>query len=186
MLEKQQQKPEWFEETLIALYPVGEKGLFNLLELAAKDTQPAPLYRKSWRKFEQAEAFVTHNWSDFRLVSKAVLEQEAEDRRRYIASNIYPDNAKAAKPPLDVPAALVYGAYLLDLDLLEQERQGSQRHQELTSKTDIQRLFIELCQQWNGEGDGSAYMVTAIRALEPPVRGRMSAMLQDAGVISDK
>lgn len=87
-----------------------------------------------------------------------------------------------AKSPLDEMALSVYGMYLLDLDLLEQKKSGSDEHQKLAQKTEAEKKLIEICQQWSGEPqwDGEGYLAAEIRELEPDVRREMVAILQEA------
>ena len=91
-----------------------------------------------------------------------------------------------AKTPLDEIALSVYGMYLLDLDLLEQKKPGSDEYQKLLQKTEAEKLLIAMCQQWSGkpQQDGEGYLAAEIRDLvDPDVRREIVAILQEAGFL---
>ena len=91
-----------------------------------------------------------------------------------------------AKPPLDRIALFVYGAYLIDCDLLEEAKPESERAQKLSKKAEAENKIITLCQQWSGEGDGMEYLAAQIRREPETVRQEMIGVLQEVGYIESE
>lgn len=84
-----------------------------------------------------------------------------------------------AHPPLDEIAMYVFGAYLLDMDLLDGAK-DKKKVEMLSEKTSMQRKIILFCQQWDGQGDGVAYLKGKLQAEGVETHKKMIAILQDA------